>query len=53
MRLMVFIGGQAVTHRLGDFVGCLVPDFDQFLATLVVVDQALVVLAWILAAMFS
>jgi hypothetical protein len=36
---------QAVTHRLGDFVGCLVPDLDQFLATLVVVDQALVVLA--------
>ena len=37
--------GQAVTHRLGDLVGCLVPDLDQFLATLVVVDQALVVLA--------
>ena len=36
---------QAVTHRLGDLVGCLVPDLDQFLATLVVVDQALVVLA--------
>ncbi|MNR26385.1 hypothetical protein D3C85_1435940 [compost metagenome] len=37
--------GQAVAHRLGDLVGCLVPDLDQFLATLVVVDQALVVLA--------
>ena len=37
--------GQVVTHRLGDLVRCLVPDLDQFLATLVVVDQALVVLA--------
>ncbi|MCY1224074.1 hypothetical protein D9M72_362180 [compost metagenome] len=36
---------QVVTHDLRDLVGRLVPDLDQFLATLVVVDQALVVLA--------
>ena len=42
MRLMLLLDGEVVLHGGGDLGGCLVPDLDEFLATLGVGSESLV-----------